>query len=80
MVEYNCCGTQQPTKEDCSISQSDMLDSARQIIIFETPISEAKRQKLPLHLNKKVLSPSRRFNTTVSDAEIEKSRQHFMSC
>ena len=39
---------------------------------------KAKRQKLPLHLKKKVLSPSSRFNITVSNAEIEKSSKGYI--
>ena len=75
MVEFNCCGTQ-PTEK--GTSQSHDTDDS-QANIFET--SKAKRQKLPLHLNKekkKALSPSSRFNITVSDAEIEKSSKGYI--
>ena len=44
-------------------------------------IYEAKRLKLPLRLNKqkkKVLSLSSQFNTTLSDAEIEKSLKGYI--
>ena len=59
MVEFNCSGMR---PMEGSTSQSDDVVSPT-----------AKRQKLPLHFKKKVLSPSSRFNIIVSDAEIEKS-------
>ena len=77
MVKFNCCGTQ-PT-EDCSINASDDAADDSQANIFET--TKAKRPKLPLQLNKqkkKVLSPSSRFNITLSDAEIEKSAKGYI--
>ena len=77
MVEFNCCGTQ-PT-EDCGTSPSDEAANDSQANTFET--TKAKRLKLPLQLNKqkkKVLSPSSRFNTTVSDAEIDKSSKGYI--
>ena len=71
MVDYNCCGTR-PIQDDI-LSQSHDADDSED---FEIVRSTAKKQKLSLHLSKerkKVLSPSSRFNTTVSDAEVEKS-------
>ena len=71
MVDYNCCGTR--SIQDDVLSQSHDVDDSED---FEIVRSTAKKQKLSLHLSKerkKVLSPSSRFNTTVSDAEVEKS-------
>ena len=39
---------------------------------------QLRDKKLPLHLKKKVLSPSSRFNITVSDSEIEKSSKGYI--
>ena len=71
MVEYDCCGTR--SIQDDILSQTHDVDDSED---FEIVRSTVKKQKLSLHLSKerkKVLSPSSRFNTTVSNAEVEKS-------
>ena len=52
MTNFNCCGTQ-----DLDFSENDED--------FECP--PEKRRKLSLSKGKKVLSPSSRFNTTVTE-------------
>lgn len=61
MTEFDCCGTQNMGSEQGSSSDCD----------FASPV---KKKKLSLSKSKKVpvLSPSMRFNTTLTAQEIEK--------
>ena len=61
MVEYNCCGT---------AYQDDHASDTEDFVV------DTKRKKLSLKSSKKAklpLSPSTRFNNTISDEEIAKT-------
>ena len=79
LPEWDCCGTQGllervQSKEADGINPTFKL--VRTVYDGDSTKPMAKKQKLSLQLHKekkKVLSPSSRFNTTVSNEEIDKS-------